>query len=279
MLKYITLTLCLISLNACAGSAYNLPQFTPEEVASAQNDIDKNGSSLKLYERSDKQYKNLVSSISSKLRNNAQPICDQAGYSKCHFEVTYIPDDTVNAYASEGYKITLHKGLLQYLKTNDEIAAVIGHEMGHHIADHNSETDQNAAAGAAISGILTAVVFAAATNGTYYSAQQQQQQQESIQDMMKLGAHIGARSYSKEQEREADLLSSYLLARSGYNLNKAQNVMVVLASIAGHEKGNAKSFLESHPAGMERVVSWQKSISEIKNNKEKMPYLKSTSSK
>ena len=94
---------------------------------------------------------------------------------------------------------------------------------------------------------------------------------------------MGMASYSKEQEREADLLATYLLSRSGYSLARAQNVMVVLARFAGEEASNPthKSFLESHPAGAERVVAWQKAIDEIKANPSKLPYpkAKNTSSR
>lgn len=184
---------------------------------------------------------------------------------------------TVNAYASKGYKVVIYKGLLQYLANSDEMAAVVAHEMGHHLAKHNEETERNAAAGAAISGILTAVVLGAANaNNAYYSSYQQRQDQQTIGNMMQFGAYMGVMSYSKEQEREADLLATYLLSRSGYNLQRAQNVMVVLARFAGEEAENPthKAFLESHPAGAERIVAWQKAIDEIKTNTSKLPYPK-----
>lgn len=92
--------------------------------------------------------------------------------------------------------------------------------------------------------------------------------------MMKIGAHLGMLSYSKEQEREADLLASYLLSNAGYDLKKAQNVMVVLAQFAGKKDPAHSAFLSTHPAGIERVVAWEKSIEEIKSNQSKLPYLK-----
>lgn len=240
---------------------------------------------LKVYERSDKHYKATLAQITQRLTKNAAPLCKDTGYDKCYFKVSYDPSNTVNAYASDGYKITIFKGLLQYLKTNDEIAAVVAHEMGHHLAKHNEEAQQNAAVGAAVSGIVTAVVIGAisANNGSYYTTyQQQQQQQRDIENMLKAsmqaGAYFGALSYSKEQEREADLLATYLLKRAGYDLAKAQNVMVVLAQFASEKKRdpNRAAFLSTHPAGMERVVAWEKAIEEIKQNETNLPYPKKT---
>ena len=47
------------------------------------------------------------------------------------WEVTVLDDDTVNAWALPGGKIAVNKGLLRYIDSEDELAAVIGHEMGH----------------------------------------------------------------------------------------------------------------------------------------------------
>jgi len=232
---------------------------------------------LKIYKRSDAYYKSTLAAISNRLARNARPLCEDSGYTACRFEVSYSPEMTVNAYASNGYKVVVFKGLLQYLATTDEMAAVVAHEMGHHLAKHNEETERNAVAGAAISGVLTAVILGAANaNNPYYSPYQQRQTQQTIENMMRLGAAIGIRSYSKEQEREADLLATYLMSRSGYDLRRGQNVMVVLARFAGEEAASPthKAFLESHPAGAERVVAWQKAIEEIKTNKTKLPYPK-----
>lgn len=262
-------------MSACTGSAYRLPQVTQADIAAMEEQVAKNTPPLKTYKRSDKEYQHMVSGISTRLKKNAKPVCVYAGYDSCYFQVIYSPDNTVNAYASDGYKITIFKGLLQYLKNNDEVAAVIAHEMGHHLAKHNQETQQNAAAGAAVSGILTAVLLGAANaNNPYYTAYQQRQDQKTLENMMNLGAHLGVLTYSKEQEREADLLATYLLHHAGYNLKRGQNVMVVLSRFAGDRDPSRAAFLDTHPAGIERVVSWQKSIDEIRNNKSKLPYLK-----
>lgn len=267
---------CLFLVTGCAGSAYHLPKFTSDEVSSVQKELAENTKPLKIYNRSDAQNRNLIANVAGRLKKAAGPVCEQSGYTKCHFEVVYDPDSTVNAYASDGYKITIFKGLLQYLKNNDEVAAVVAHEMGHHLANHNEETRQNAETGAVVAGVLTAVLFAAANaNNPNYTAYQQHQTQQAVESMMVAGAHIGVLSYSKEQEREADLLAAYLLARAGYNLEKAQNVMVVLSQFSGEKDPSHKAFLSTHPAGAERVVSWQKAVEEIKSNQSKLPYLKS----
>ena len=81
-------------------------------------------------------------------------------------------------------------------------------------------------------------------------------------------------SYSKEQEREADLLATYLLSRAGYDLKRAQNIMVVLSDFSGESNISRSAFLDTHPAGVERYVAWDMAIHEVKTNPSKLPYLK-----
>lgn len=271
-MKHLYLLTAVLCLTGCAGSAYKLPQVNEADVQAMQTKIAENQKPLKVYERSDKEYKQMVSGVTKRLIKNAKPLCKYAKYDSCYFEVTYKADDTFNAYASEGHKVTVFRGLLQHLKNNDEVAAVIAHEMGHHLANHNEEKQQNAMAGAAITGILTAVLLGAAGANAPYNQYQAQQNQQTIEDMMNAGAGIGALSYSKEQEREADLLATYLLSRAGYNLQRAQNVMLVLANEAGEGADSRTAFLDSHPAGIERFVAWDKAIEEVKNNPSKLPY-------
>jgi predicted Zn-dependent protease len=277
MLRAPLFIIILSLLTACTGSAYKLPDVKDSDIKAINNKYDEESKRpLKTYTRSDHQNKAILQDVTKKLTKNAKPLCEYADYNSCHFEVSYDPDSTVNAYASDGYKITIFRGILEYLKTNDEFAAVVAHEMGHHLAKHNEETARNAKVGAAISGTLTAILIGAANANNPYANNyyQQQRDQQLLEDMMKLGAHVGVRSYSKDQEREADLLATYLLSNAGYNLEKAQNVMVVLSRFAGEADPNRKAFLDSHPAGIERVASWEKAIEEINNNPQKLPYLK-----
>lgn len=268
--------LFVLFLTGCAGSAYKLPQVTDADMQAMEKKIADNKQPLKIYKRSDRQYTERLAGISRRLGKNARPLCEHAEYHSCYFQVIYDPDDTVNAYASEGHKITVYRGLLQYLKNDDEMAAVVAHEMGHHLANHNEETMQNAAAGAVVSGLLTAVLLGAANaNNPYYNTSyQQQQQRKTIEDMMRVGAEIGVLSYSKEQEREADLLATYLLSRAGYNLGRAQNIMLVLANFSGEKRADRAAFLDTHPAGTERFVAWEKAMEEVAANTTKLPYRK-----
>ena len=89
--------------------------------------------------------------------------------------------------------------LLDEARNADEIAFVMGHEAAHHVAGHIARQQQNAAAGAVIFSGLASITGADVT-----SAQ-------------RIGAQVGARSYSKDFELEADALGTVIAARSGYD--------------------------------------------------------------
>lgn len=260
---------------ACTGSAYELPSVSLAEKMQVEEEINANTSELKTYKRSDSNYKNRIARITKRLQKSAQPLCAHAEYTSCVFEVEYSNEDIENAYAYEDNKIVVFKGFLKHLKNDHEIAALVGHEMGHHLADHIEEKRKNAETGAAVSGVLTAVLVGMANaNNPYYSSYQQQQDQQTIENMMAAGYKIGAISFSKEQEREADLLSAYLLEHAGYNLDKAQNLLYVMSRLSGDDVPGHAALLSSHPPSSERVVAWRKAIEEIEINETKLPYAK-----
>jgi predicted Zn-dependent protease len=163
----------------------------------------------------------------------------------------------VNAQ-SDDTRIEIYRGLLQYLDSEDEVAAVVGHEMGHEIAQHLEEKRQNATIGAVLAGILMGGAMVA----TGY------QDQGAMNQSMQLGASIGVLSFSKEEEREADLLSAYLLARADYDLRKAGRVWLVLSKMDGETHA---SMFDTHPAGPERVAAWEKAIAEVEASPNKLP--------
>lgn len=275
LMRSFILSACLFVLTGCTGSAYQLPTVDDAALQAMQEDMYANRAPLKMHYRSDSKYEKMLTAINNRLVENAQPLCDHAGYISCLFQTSYSSGDDANAYASEEYKITVYRGLLQYLESDDEIAAVVAHEMGHHLAHHNKEKQENVATGAVVTGILAAVlVGASSANNPYYTSYNQQQDAAAVQDMMEFGAEMGSISYSKEQEREADLLGAYLLARAGYDLDRAKNTLMVLSKLPGGTDRSRASLTDTHPASAERLVAWDKAIEEVRNNHSKLPYLK-----
>jgi predicted Zn-dependent protease len=255
-------------LGACAGAQFRLPQLTDADIHSAALTVAGDTSKLGSIQRSPSDTRALVESAARRLVAVASALCERAKTEECRFDIRYVEDDTVNATTDADGTIRIYRGLLKYLETEEEVAAVVGHEMGHQIAGHVAEAQTNAAIGATVGALLSAGLLGGlgCYSGPYYcnSADTQTLMRQS----MELGAEIGALSFSKEQEREADLLSAYLLARAGYDLDKAGRLFTVLARM--DDKTHASLF-DSHPAGPERVAAWEKAKIEVAASPDKLP--------
>lgn len=259
--------LCLIVLAGCAGAQFRLPELTDAEIDRAALAVVTDTHGLESNGRGDAENEKLVMTAANRLRRVAPALCAHAGAESCFFDVAFVDDDLVNAQASDGQRIEIFRGLLDFLDTEDEIAAVIGHEMGHHIAAHLEEARQNASVGAVIAGLLMGGALAASgyQSSYYYDPYEAQRV---IYNSMQMGAAIGVIAFSKEQEREADLISAYLLQRAGYDLHAAGQVWTVLARM---DTDTRASWLDTHPAGPERIAAWEKAIIEVEHSPDLLP--------
>lgn len=123
--------------------------------------------------------------------------------------------------------------LIADAQNEDELAFVMGHEAAHHIAGHIARQQQNAVAGAVIfSGLATLSGADAA----------------SVRRAQDIGAQIGARSYSKEFELEADALGTVITARAGYNPVRGAQFFTRIP-----DPGDR--FLGTHPPNAQRMAT------------------------
>jgi len=136
---------------------------------------------------------------------------------------------TVNAFALPGGPIFITEGLLRLLKTEGELATVLGHEIGHVIARHSSA---QLAKQQLTQGILSAVVVG---TGDYNAAQVGQL----------VGNMIGM-SYGRGDELAADALGVRIAAEAGYDPRAMIRVMEVLARASGGSR--QPEFVSTHPA-------------------------------
>ena len=98
--------------------------------------------------------------------------------------------------------LAFNLALIASVENADELAFVMGHEAAHHVLGHLGRTQQNAAVGAVILSGLVALGGADAA---------------AVQSAEQIGASLGARTYSKDFELEADQLGTVITARAGYN--------------------------------------------------------------
>lgn len=171
-----------------------------------------------------------------------------------NWDVAYIRSSKQNAYCLPGGKIVVLSGLVDQLSlTDDELAAVLGHEIAHAALEHGKDSynqRQIAKVAVGILGIVAAVVGAkhnidanAAFNATT--------------GLGSVGAEFFAlRPYGRERELDADQFGMELSARAGFDPSGA----VSLQQKMGAAEGGIPEFLSTHPASETRVQQLQAKV-------------------
>ena len=123
------------------------------------------------------------------------------------WEVTLFDDDQVNAFALPGGKIGVYTGLLKVAETPDQLAAVMGHEVAHVLANHGKARLSANIAGQA--GLLAGQILIGAS-GSKGSA--------GAMAALGIGLQVGVlMPYGRSHETEADIVGLDLLANAGFD--------------------------------------------------------------
>lgn len=182
----------------------------------------------------------------------AQPITQAArGQTPVsNWEIVVFKDPTANAFALPGGKIGVHTGLLTVAKNQDQLAAVLGHEVGHVIARHSAERMSEAQ----MQGVGLSAINAFITHGAAPSGSSQM-----IMAALGLGAQVGvALPHSRTQESEADLIGENLMAKAGFDPRQSVELWHNMSAASG---GAAPpEFLSTHPASEKRIAELQKNL-------------------
>ncbi len=159
------------------------------------------------------------------------------------WEVNVDSNDELNAYCMPGGKIMVYTGLMDKLKaTDDELAAVIGHEIAHALREHGRERMSQAYIQQfglqALGSVLSASTGAAVGNASMQAAN--------------MGSQLFfALPNGREQEREADKIGLELAARAGYNPNAAVTLWQKMEAQASNAP---PEFLSTHPSSANRIT-------------------------
>ena len=147
----------------------------------------------------------------------------------------------VNAYAFPGGSIAATRGILLALDNEAELAALLGHELGHVNARHTAEQMSKGVLTNAIVGGISAVA------GTQSAALGQL-----ASKLGMVGAGALLASYSRDNEREADALGLEYMSSAGYNAEGFVGLMDVLRSLSKHKPGAIELMFATHPMSDER---------------------------
>lgn len=170
-------------------------------------------------------------------------------------EVSHVPNfpyeshladvDVVNAWCAPGGKIMVYSGLWDKEKglvtkgDENELAAVIGHEISHATARHVTERLST----------LTTLQMAGAVASSAIASGGSAQGSDLFNEVFSQGMNIYVPSYSRKAESEADRLGLIYMAKAGYNPEAA----VRLWERAYKKRGDKTSIYASHPASGERA--------------------------
>ncbi len=160
---------------------------------------------------------------------------------KYRFTVLDSPD--VNAFALPGGYIYITRGIMSYLNSEAELAAVLGHEVGHVTARHSVRQYSAATAGQVLTSILL--------------------RSQAGQDLFNVLGQALLSGYGRDQELEADRLGAQYLARTGYDPDAMIEVVGVLknqeqfenqrAKAENREPRNYHGVFASHPSADQRL--------------------------
>jgi predicted Zn-dependent protease len=182
----------------------------------------------------------------------------------CVWTFRESPDRSMNASALPDGMIVVNRGIVEFADSEDEVAMVIAHEIGHQSANHVATGQRNQQVGAVVGGLLLGTLAAVATRGYDGGVATRA----ATQLGGNVGGSIGRISFCKEQEREADYLAAVTLYRSGMDLDRARVFLVKMAKASNRRE---TGMLDTHPAGPERVAAWGRAVQEIRASNGALP--------
>jgi len=217
----VVLTLFLVSTAAFTASAFS--EYEEDAAAGLYKDLNQEYR-ITEFKAGSLEYKTLQ-------RLEANII--ESGFKDEEFKLHHIHDQLINAYYIGDGNIMLFEGLLQKLNTEDQLAGLVAHEMGHAVEKHLTE-DLERNMGLSILNLL----FNHFTDDQY-------------QTMTNVAQNLIANGYSREQEQESDIYAVDLMIRSGYD----PQGLIELMKIFKENSSNFKllEFTQTHPIPESRI--------------------------
>lgn len=233
-MKYAFLFLVLSSLTSCATS----PEGRSQLVLLPETQMDAMGADAFKQMKSqaklstDAKKINYVKCITSLLLKQLQSV-DEGKW-----EIQVFEDQQVNAFALPGRKIGVYTGLMKVAETSGQLAAVIGHEIGHVIANHGNER------------VSTALVAQVGLAGASLALDKNNKNHGLLMGALGLGAQFGVlMPHGRRQESEADMIGINLMARAGFDPRES----VRLWQNMGKAGKSGPEWLSTHPSHDTRI--------------------------
>ena len=162
-----------------------------------------------------------------------------------NWEVVVFEDDSLNAFALPGKKIGVHTGLIKLVNNQSQLAAVMGHEVGHVLARHSNERMSQKTA------ISTGVALVSAVSSPTSALGQL------AISSLGIGAQYGIiLPFSRTHESEADIIGLDLMAKAGFDPRQSINLWQKMAQASKGKK--PAEFMSTHPSNRTRIQDLSK---------------------
>ena len=178
----------------------------------------------------------------ARIRQIGDKIAKVSGRDDFQWEFNVIESDQVNAFCLPGGKVFFYTGILKMMDNDDQIAAVMGHEIAHALARHGAERMSIQMVSQAGGQILSAVFEVPAQyQGLYEQA-------------YGVGSNVAVMlPFSRSHEHEADQIGVYLMWKAGYDPDAA---VVFWQKMQSASQGKSvPEFLSTHPSDQSRIVA------------------------
>jgi hypothetical protein len=178
----------------------------------------------------DDQVESYVQNLGARLVESIPPEFQHPEF-RYSFKVVNVRD--INAFALPGGPMYVNRGMIEAARTEGEVAGVMAHELSHVALRHGTAQETKAKplevgsiAGQILGAIMGGAAGAVVSQGT------------------QLGFGTAFLHYSREYEKQADILGSHIMARAGYDPRDMANVFKTIEQTSGN---GGPQFLSDHP--------------------------------
>lgn len=150
------------------------------------------------------------------------------------WSLTILKPGFVNAFAVPGGHIYITRGLLGKIKTDDELAAVLGHEVGHVVAKHSMNSIKHQVA-------------------YQFIINQLNKRSDKLKSLGQIYSVFAGLRYSRKNEHEADYYGARYAALAGYNPRGMVDFLKILKKVNPREPSQIETSIRSHPPTSRRI--------------------------
>jgi hypothetical protein len=157
----------------------------------------------------------------------------------CAYSIELGNADNVNAY-NDGRRVLITRGMMNFARTDDELAYVLAREMAHNILQHASKQNMSATIGDIIDNLIRI-----------------------HPDMTAMAGTGGIRPMPQDMDAAADTLALYMIARAGYSVDRASRFWERLAS--QYPASVPNGYTAIHPSTASRLAAIEKAVADIRS--------------